>query len=99
LDSESSLYKLVHKRKDFIPLEFNILMEYAEGKTLREYMDSSDYQPVQEDIFKLIWQLMTALKHIHKHNLIHRDIKPENIFIDPRTKKLKVGDFGLAKSF
>jgi len=41
---------------------------------------------------------MTALKHIHKNNLIHRDIKPENIFIDPQTKKLKVGDFGLAKT-
>jgi len=74
-------------------------MEYAEGMTLREYMDKPDYKPVHEEIFSMMYQLMTALKHIHKHNLIHRDIKPENIFIDPRTKKLKVGDFGLAKIY
>lgn len=29
---------------------------------------------------------------------MHRDIKPENIFINRKTHKLQVGDFGLAKS-
>jgi serine/threonine protein kinase len=43
-------------------------------------------------------QLMTALKYIHQSGLIHRDIKPENIFVDPLTGKLKIGDFGLAKT-
>ena len=30
---------------------------------------------------------------------MHRDIKPQNIFIDTKTMKVKVGDFGLARIF
>ena len=41
---------------------------------------------------------MKALEHIHANGQIHRDIKPENIFVDKRTYRLKVGDFGLAKT-
>ena len=40
---------------------------------------------------------MNALKHIHSNNLVHRDIKPDNIFVNKHTKKLMIGDFGLAK--
>jgi len=63
-------------------LDFNILMEYAEGKSLREVMEQPNYVPDRRLIFKLFGQLMMALGHIHKHKLIHRDIKPENIFVD-----------------
>lgn len=30
---------------------------------------------------------------------MHRDLKPQNIFIDRKTLKVKVGDFGLARIF
>ena len=70
-------------------------MEYAEGITLRDYMDKQ--QLSRKLIFDLFTQLMTALKHIHSNGLIHRDIKPENIFINEETKRIQVGDFGLAK--
>lgn len=41
---------------------------------------------------------MNGLKYIHSQGLIHRDIKPENIFVNDRSKRLKIGDFGLAKT-
>lgn len=41
---------------------------------------------------------MNGLKYIHTQGLYHRDIKPENIFINPKTGRLKIGDFGLAKA-
>ena len=41
---------------------------------------------------------MTALRQIHSIGLVHRDIKPENIFVNRKTNRLQVGDFGLAKS-
>jgi serine/threonine protein kinase len=57
-------------------------MEYADGQTLRDYIDSAPAPLERKDIFELFSQLMIALKQIHSKGLIHRDIKPENIFIN-----------------
>ena len=74
-------------------------MQYAEGHTLRDHIDKSGSTGLSRIvIFDLFVQLMNALKYIHSSGLIHRDIKPENIFVDPQTGKLRVGDFGLAKT-
>jgi eukaryotic translation initiation factor 2-alpha kinase 4 len=75
-----------------------ILMEYAEGETLREFIDTTHATLSRKVIFDLFIQLMNALKHIHANGLVHRDIKPENIFINRKTGQLQVGDFGLAKN-
>ena len=75
-----------------------ILMEYAQGETLRKLIDDSPGYLTRKVIFDLFTQLMTALKHIHSSGLVHRDIKPENIFVNKRTRRLQVGDFGLAKA-
>ena len=75
-----------------------ILMEYAEGETLRERIDKAGSKGLDRIvIYQLFEQLMQALKYIHSQGLIHRDIKPENIFVNPTTGRLQVGDFGLAK--
>jgi aurora kinase len=42
-------------------------------------------------------QIMRAVFHLHKYNIIHRDIKPENILIGP-DNVLKLADFGWAVS-
>jgi len=75
-----------------------IQMEYADGQTLREFIDSSPVSLKRKDIYDLFNQLMIALKQIHSNGLVHRDIKPENIFINRKTGRLQVGDFGLAKT-
>lgn len=41
-------------------------------------------------------ELVLALEHMRKLNVVHRDIKPANILID-NTFHLKVADFGAAK--
>ena len=75
-----------------------ILMEYAEGETLRERIDKAGSKGLDRIvIYQLFEQLMQALKYIHSQGLIHRDIKPENIFVNPNSGRLQVGDFGLAK--
>ncbi|HEY3965914.1 MAG TPA: serine/threonine-protein kinase [Planctomycetaceae bacterium] len=39
---------------------------------------------------------LRALKFLHSHGIVHGDIKPSNMMID-RRKRVKVGDFGLAR--
>merc|ERR1719230_1377984 len=42
-----------------------------------------------------IYDLIVALKYLHRHKVIHRDLKLGNLFLDADVR-LKVGDFGLA---
>ena len=42
-------------------------------------------------------ELVLAIEHIHKHNIIYRDLKPENILLDT-TGHIRLCDFNLAKS-
>jgi len=44
--------------------------------------------------YKLLREMLLALKLIHQHGKVHLDIKPENIFV--KDDKYKLGDFGLA---
>nr|XP_002052794.3 cell division cycle 7-related protein kinase [Drosophila virilis] len=41
--------------------------------------------------------LLVALRHVHKFNVIHRDVKPSNILYNRRTGKFLLCDFGLAQ--
>ncbi|KAH8419380.1 hypothetical protein KR222_010032, partial [Zaprionus bogoriensis] len=41
--------------------------------------------------------LLIALRHVHKFNVIHRDVKPSNILYNRRTAKFLLCDFGLAQ--
>src|SRR5262249_25121095 len=41
--------------------------------------------------------LIEGLEQVHALGVIHRDVKPSNCFLD-RNDRVKVGDFGLARS-
>ncbi|MBQ6172099.1 MAG: Stk1 family PASTA domain-containing Ser/Thr kinase [Clostridia bacterium] len=71
-----------------------IVMEYIEGRTLKEYMEFTGAIPENETI-GYIKQTLRALRHAHERGIVHRDIKPQNIMLlDDGT--IKVMDFGIA---
>merc|ERR1719253_1603650 len=50
--------------------------------------------PEQEAMF-YVYELISALKYLHRRRVIHRDLKLGNLFLDAQSG-MKVGDFGLA---
>ncbi|KTW30590.1 hypothetical protein T552_00307 [Pneumocystis carinii B80] len=59
----------------------HLVMEYMEGNLYQliksRNRKSFDIQTIQH----ILYQTLSALKHIHDHNFFHRDIKPENILV------------------
>ncbi|XP_017067920.1 cell division cycle 7-related protein kinase [Drosophila eugracilis] len=50
-----------------------------------------------QEVRDYLRNLLIALRHVHKFNVIHRDVKPSNILYNRRTGKLLLCDFGLAQ--
>lgn len=73
-----------------------IVMEYIEGKTLKEYIDEKHILPWREAVEYAI-QIGRGLEQAHKNSIIHRDIKPHNIIMT-KDGVLKVTDFGIARA-
>lgn len=72
-----------------------IAMEYLEGQTLRDVIQSGGPLSIK-DATNYAIQLCSALAYAHEHGVIHRDVKPENVQILPGGH-VKLTDFGIAR--
>ncbi len=73
-----------------------IVMEYIEGKTLKEYIEEKVILPWREAVDYAV-QIAKGLEQAHKNSIIHRDIKPHNIIMTA-DGVMKVTDFGIARA-
>jgi serine/threonine protein kinase/tetratricopeptide (TPR) repeat protein len=71
-----------------------IVMEYIEGKDLRDKLDEG-LLPLRDSL-QMALEIAEALEEAHGKGIVHRDLKPANIMITPQGH-VKVMDFGLAK--
>lgn len=74
-----------------------IVMEYIEGKTLKEYIAEKKGNIYWKEATDIAMQICSALEHAHSKHIIHRDIKPQNIMIST-DNTIKVTDFGIARA-
>ena len=70
-----------------------IAMEYLEGKSLRQLLDSGP-QPLRT-VVGIAAQIADALDYAQRYGIVHRDIKPANIMLTP-DGHAKLTDFGVA---
>ena len=75
---------------------YYIVMEYIEGRTLKELIVTRGPCPMPVAI-SYTRQILAALRYAHKNGIIHRDIKPHNVIVD-REGRVKVADFGIARA-
>jgi serine/threonine-protein kinase len=73
-----------------------IVMEYVEGKTLREILHHGD-RLLFDRAIEIVEGILNALAYSHKNGIVHRDIKPGNIMIT-ESGAVKVMDFGIARA-
>jgi serine/threonine protein kinase len=73
-----------------------IVMEYVEGKTLRELVNKGERFALNRAV-EITEGILIALQYSHKNGIIHRDIKPGNIMITDNGD-VKVMDFGIARA-
>jgi cyclin-dependent kinase 12/13 len=76
---------------------FYLIFDYMDHDLIG-LLDSGMVSFGQNEIMRLMYQLIDALAYCHDRNFMHRDIKPSNILIDNKGT-VKVADFGLARLF
>jgi len=70
-------------------------MPHIRGDTLRARLNRDGPLP-QEEVRRILCDVVDALAHAHDHGIVHRDIKPDNIFLVG--KSALVTDFGVSKA-
>ncbi len=73
---------------------YYIVMEYIEGKTLKQLLKKRGNLTLSEAI-DIMLQLTDGMAHAHDSYIIHRDLKPQNIMIKD-DGQIKITDFGIA---
>lgn len=70
-----------------------IVMEYVDGRSLRQWLDEDPTLAERKRVFE---ELLDAISYIHSKGVIHNDLSPENILITRSGNTVKLIDFGFA---
>ena len=76
-----------------------IIMEYAEGGELYNYIIEKKYLS-EDESRKIFQQIIDAIYYLHQIGICHRDLKLENILFSSNKKDyIKIIDFGLSNLY
>src|SRR5580765_1440373 len=73
-----------------------IIMEYVPGGTVRDRLREFGAFSA-EHAESVLRDVASALGYAHDRGIVHRDVKPENVFLDGRTGRALLSDFGIAR--
>jgi serine/threonine protein kinase len=72
-----------------------IVMEYVEGRTVSDVMAAGGTFDAAA-ARRLLAAVASALAAAHDHGIVHRDVRPGNVFVENRTGRAILADFGIA---
>jgi serine/threonine protein kinase len=72
-----------------------LAIEWAEGEILERYARQNAPLP-KEEFANFVSQIGAGVQEAHFSGIVHRDLKPENVMYDPKTRRVKLLDFGIA---
>lgn len=75
-----------------------LAMPLLSGSPLDETLGEINQLLPLAEILRIGREIALGLGHAHAQGLTHRDIKPANIWLEAPTQRVKILDFGLAKS-
>ncbi|MGC1720093.1 MAG: protein kinase [Isosphaeraceae bacterium] len=74
-----------------------LAMEYLQGLSLQRWLERGR-KPSVDLVLRIGREIAAGLAAAHRHGLIHRDIKPANIWLEAPSGRVKILDFGMARS-
>jgi len=72
-----------------------LAIEWAEGEILERYAKQNAPLP-RDEVASIVSQIAAGVQAAHDASIVHRDLKPENVMYDPKTRRVKLLDFGIA---
>ncbi|HEX7446894.1 MAG TPA: serine/threonine-protein kinase [Pirellulales bacterium] len=74
-----------------------LVMPYIAGCSLQERLDRQGPLELKE-LLRIGMQVAAGLAAAHAQGLVHRDVKPANILLENGVERVKITDFGLART-
>lgn len=81
------------------------IIQLVEGNDLETILNNRARNPIPSqrtmpiiECIDITIQVLDALEHAHRENVVHQDIKPSNILVEASSKRTLIADFGIAKS-
>jgi len=74
-----------------------LVMPFVAGQSLQERLDRAGSLELKE-LLRIGMQVAEGLAAAHAQGLVHRDVKPANILLENGVERVKITDFGLART-
>mmetsp|Transcript_60293 Transcript_60293/g.111832 ORF Transcript_60293/g.111832 Transcript_60293/m.111832 type:complete len:317 (+) Transcript_60293:77-1027(+) len=77
-----------------------IVMSFAEDGDLRHLVTRTQAAGRRLPEVVVLWwvrQMLAGLQHLHSQGVVHRDLKSSNIFLCEKSRRIRIGDFGISR--